>query len=178
MVEISTTADDFSDRNFFEFGIHEVTIEGAVLESLDDGREYIEIGVRGDNGESDTVRLFLSTEKAIKFHLRTLQAICVHNAKSEADKDKVRNAFIGKIDDKKIRTILDKMEGYRAWFQVEQDPARTYTNASGEERPSLDKNIYGYQPRPRQKTREEQVQELMGASDKPVEVNDDEVPFA
>ena len=70
------------------------------------------------------------------------------------------------------------MDGYEAWFQVEQDPVRTYER-EGQTYKSLNKNIYGYEPKPRAKTRDEMVEELMGASKgDAVELDtSDDVPF-
>lgn len=173
MVSINMTEEDFSELNYFDMGVHKVTIVGAMLEKMDDGREYVEVGVKGEDGESDSVRMWLHTEAAAKFTMRVLQGICTHNAKTEAEKDKVRAGFIGSIDDKKLANILGVMDGYEAWLLVEEDPVRTYEK-EGRQYKSINKNIYGYEPKPRKQTREELVEELMGASE-PVE--QDEVPF-
>lgn len=169
MIEFNMTAEDYTENNYFEYGVHKVTIEGTVLDKTDDGRAFVDIGVKGENGESDRARMWLHTEKAGKYTLRTIQGLCTHNAKTETGKDKVRNAFVGKIDEKKLRSFLDQMDGYEAWFKVEQDPTRTYVNSAGEERPSLNKDIYSYEPKPKKIT----VEDILPGA----EESDDEVPF-
>lgn len=166
MVNISMTQDDYKTANYFTEGVHKVKIDGGLLDKMDDGREYIEIGVVGDDGEEDNVRFWLHTEASAKYTIRTLQGIAVHNAK-EDDKEKVRQFFTGEFDDKKIRAVLDKLEGKEAWYSL-QKSNRTYQNAQGETKHSYDRNLTGYEPKPRSMT----VDELLEGSEK-VEISDD-----
>ena len=102
--------------------------------------------------------------------MRTLQGIAVHNAKDDAQKDKIRQFFVGDFNDEKVQKVLDKLTGYEAWLTVYQSD-RTYTNAQGETRHSYDHNIYGYEPKPKKTT----IEDIMG----PVTaVDTDDIPFA
>ena len=66
--------------------------------------------------------------------------------------------------------MLEKLDGYEAWFTVYQSD-RTYTNAQGETRHSYDRNIYGYEPKLKKTT----IEDLMGPVEK---VSTDDIPFA
>lgn len=173
MVKYSMSDKDYAEQSkYFDEGVHRVKIAGAYFDKMDDGREFVEIGVEGSEGETAEVRMWLHSEKAFKFTMRTLQAIAVHNAKGDTQKDKVRQFFVGDFDDDKMIKLLGKFDDYEAWFTVYQSD-RTYTNAQGETKHSYDRNIYGYEPKPKKPT----VEDILPGSTK-VELNDDEIPFA
>jgi len=171
MVNFKMTDNDYTEQSkYFDEGVHKVKITGAIMDKMDDGREYVEIGVEGSEGETAEVRMWLHSEKAFKFTMRTLQGIAVHNAKDDAQKDKIRQFFVGDFNDEKVQKVLDKLTGYEAWLTVYQSD-RTYTNAQGETRHSYDRNIYGYEPKPKKTT----IEDIMG----PVTaVDTDDIPFA
>lgn len=173
MVKFTMTDNDYTEQGkYFEEGVHKVKIAGTFMDKTDDGREYVVVGVEGADGEEAEVRMWLHSEKAFKFTMRTLQAIAVHNAKGDTQKDKVRQFFIGDFDDDKIIKLLGKFDDYEAWFTIYQSD-RTYQNAQGETKYSYDRNIYGYEPKPKKLTAED----ILPGSTK-VELNDDEIPFA
>lgn len=177
MVKVSMGESDFNDGNFFEEGVHKVKIEGAVVDKLDDGREYIDVGIKGEGGEEAEVRLWLHTEGAAKFTIRTLQAIMVHNAKTEADKDKIRTYFIGDFDDKKIAAVASKLDDKECWYSNFKNLDRPYTAADGTTKYSYDRNITGYEPAPKEKTPESVVMDTMGGGEKVEESADEPFPF-
>ena len=171
MVNFKMTDNDYTEQSkYFEEGVHKVKIAGAIMDKMDDGREYVEIGVEGSDGETAEVRMWLHSEKAFKFTMRTLQGIAVHNAKDDVQKEKIRQFFVGDFDDAKIKKVLEKLDGYEAWFTVYQSD-RTYTNAQGETRHSYDRNIHSYEPKPKKTT----VEDLMGPVEK---VSTDDIQFA
>ena len=107
MVNFKMTDNDYTEQSkYFEEGVHKVKIAGAIMDKMDDGREYVEIGVEGSEGETAEVRMWLHSEKAFKFTMRTLQGIAVHNAKDDTQKDKIRQFFVGDFDDAKIKRVL------------------------------------------------------------------------
>ena len=171
MVNFKMTDNDYTEQSkYFDEGVHKVKIAGAIMDKMDDGREYVEIGVEGSEGETAEVRMWLHSEKAFKFTMRTLQGIAVNNAKDDAQKDKIRQFFVGDFNDEKVQKVLDKLTGYEAWLTVYQSD-RTYTNAQGETRHSYDRNIYSYEPKPKKTT----IEDIMG----PVTaVDTDDIPFA
>ena len=47
MVNFKMTDNDYTEQSkYFEEGVHKVKIAGAIMDKMDDGREYVEIGVR------------------------------------------------------------------------------------------------------------------------------------
>jgi hypothetical protein len=151
MVKVNLTDEDLAPRgenNYFNEGVHEVLIDSAKRGKTDAGKEYVEFIVKGENGESDTARLWFTTEKSCKYALSILAGIASHNKESEADKQKVRDAFkqitdTDQVDDK----FLAKFENDHAFFTVYKSD-RTYEK-DGETKHSYDKNIYGYSPKPK-----------------------------
>lgn len=176
MVKVSMGEDDFGG-NFFKEGVHVVTIEGAVVDKLDDGREYMDVGVKGSKGEEAEVRLWLHTEGSTKYTLRTLQAIMVHNAKTEADKDKIRTYFIGDFDDKKIAAVVAKLEGKECWYSNFKNLERPYTANDGSTKYSYDRNITGYEPDAKEQSPESVVIDQMGGGEKVEATADEPFPF-
>ena len=49
MVNFKMTDNDYTEQSkYFEEGVHKVKIAGAIMDKMDDGREYVEIGVSED----------------------------------------------------------------------------------------------------------------------------------
>lgn len=138
--------------NYFEQGVHKVQIADVEFgfEGKDE-KEYCEITVVDpDNGEkTDKVRLWFHTEGAQSFSFSTLRAIFVHNS-PEDKKDETREKFnaLGGTEDleKACKKVLP---GKEAWFSIYESETRTYTDEKGTVRKSFDKNITGYEPKPK-----------------------------
>lgn len=139
---------------YFNEGIHKVKIMLVEGGTNDNDKEYIEFTVAGDNGEEGQARVWFTTDKAIKFSFNTIRNIFVHNA-SKGKEDAARE-MVNKVGDtKELVELCNKvLIGQEAWFVVE-DSGRTYTDATGAERVSYDRNIYGYEPRPKVKSQDE-----------------------
>ena len=173
MVKVNLTDEDLAtrgDKKYFNEGEYEVLIQNVELGTTDSGKAYVELTVLGHDDETDTARLWFTTDKSAKYSLSILAGIAVHNKQTEADKAGVRTAFkkitdTDQVDDK----FLAKFKEMDAFFTVYKSD-RTYTNANGEEKHSYDKNIYGYMPKPKQLTAEQLVA-------KEGEPFTDEVPF-
>lgn len=136
--------------NYFDFGVHAVKI-GMVEPGVhgDEEKEYIEFTLLGPNEEEDTARLWF-TEKAGKYSFNTMREIAVHNAK-DADKEKARNAMDNCVTVEDLAKVFnDKVVGGECWFTVYPSKTRTYTGNDGTLKKSIDKNIYGWQPKPRE----------------------------
>lgn len=133
---------------FFKYGVHKVQVDGRAIERDDQDRAYMEIGVVDpDNSDiTTTVRMWLHTEGARKFTFNTLRNIYVHNA-PEDQKEAARKTFDAIKDGTDLLVALDKVIGGEAWIDVYPDPERTYQNAKGETKPSINTNIYGYEPK-------------------------------
>lgn len=178
MVKVNITEEDMieSGNNYFEQGVHEVTIKEAKRGATNDGKDFVEFELAGTEGQSGTARVWLTTEKAAKYALGILAGIMVHNKKTEAEKAKTRDNFKLITDtDQLDKAFLDRFNGFKAWYQVEKSD-RTYVANDGTTKYSFDKNIYGYEPKPRQKTAAELVEAFKndGAS-APLDLS--EIPF-
>lgn len=166
---------DFNDDhkvesgNYFGEGIHKVKIVAVSTDTNDNGKEYIEFAVEGENGEEGNARMWFTTDKAIKFTFNTIRGIFVHNAlkgKEEAARDMVNKV---KNSDELAELCNKVLVGKEAFYQVEQSDY-TYTNQAGEEKQGFNRNLFGYEPKPKTKT---PVQETFPGAE---EVSGEEVP--
>lgn len=166
---------DFNDDHkteqgqYFSEGIHKVKIVGIDGGENENGKEYIEFIVEGENGEEGNARMWFTTDKAIKFTFSSIRNIFVHNAlkgKEEAAKDMVNKV---KNSDELIDLCNKALIGKEAWYVVEKSDY-TYTNAAGEEKQGYNRNIFGYEPKPKAKTA---VQETFPDA---TEISEQEVP--
>lgn len=173
-MKVNLTDEDLAtrgDTKYFSEGIHEVAIVKAER-GKHNGKEYVEFKLEGENGETDTARLWFTTDKSAKYALSIMAGVAVHNKDSEAEKEGVRSAFKKITDTDQVdNKFLAKFEGMVAFFQVAKSDTRTYTDASGETKPSYDKNIYGYRP----KEKVDHIAEAKAEMLKPIDPN--EIPF-
>ena len=159
-MKVQLTDEDLAtrgDRNYFAEGEHEVLIEKAERGTTDAGKEYVEFSVLGHADERDTARLWFTTDASAKYAMSIMAGIAVHNKQTDADKTATRNAWkaiteTDKIDAKYLANFKDK----DAFFTVHKSD-RTYTTPSGEVKFSYDKNIYGYMPKPKATTIQQDI---------------------
>lgn len=137
---------EFSDNNWFGFGVHEVTIGAIELGTTDKDQEYMEVTVLGDNEEEDTARVWFSSEKAANYSFNVLRQIYVHNA-PEKQKDAARDAVDAAKDTTELHELLQKLVGKKCWFTKYPSRDRTYIAKDGSTKKSIDKNIMGYEPK-------------------------------
>lgn len=176
MVKVNLTDEDLAPRgnnNYFKEGEHEVLIVKAERGTTSGGKDYVEFTVMGHNDETDTARLWFTTEKSCKYALSIMAGIASHNKQTEAEKQKVREAFkaiqdTDVIDDK----FLEKFKDMDAFFTVYKSD-RTYTGTDGSTKNSYDKNIYGYMPAPRLTASPSTPSPLEGSQ--PIDLS--EIPF-
>ena len=176
MVKVNLTDEDLATRgqsNYFSEGEYEVLIQKAERGTTTAGKDYVEFSVLGHEDQTDTARLWFTTDASAKYSLSILAGIAIHNKQTEADKASVRTAFkkitdTDQVDDK----FLAKFNDMDAFFQVHKSRIRTYIGIDGTEKPSYDKNIYGYMPKPKQLTAEQLVADMKSG-----EPFTDEVPF-
>lgn len=151
--KFSDTVKEEKSFNYFEQGVHKVQISAVEFGFTEDKeeKEFCEITVVDpDNGEkTDKIRLWFHTEGAQAFSFSTLRAIFVHNA-PEDKKDGVRTKFNALNGTEELEKACQKMlPGKEAWFSIYESDTRTYTDESGKVRKSFDKNITGYEPKPK-----------------------------
>lgn len=160
------TVKEFSDANWFDFGVHKVKIAQIELGETDGGKEYLEFTVIGGNEEEDTARVWFTTDKAINYSINVVRQIYVHNA-PEDKKDAAKETFDSVADLEALHKLLnEKLVGGECWFTKYQSPDRTYTAQDGSVRKSVDKNIMGYEPKPRT--------DLLAKVDDVVDLNSDD----
>lgn len=151
---------DFTDEHkeemggdFFGQGVHKVqiqTIEFGETEG-DAPKEFVEFTVVDPENAERTgkARLWFHTDGAIKYSFNTIRTIFVHNA-PEDKKDDVRAKFDALKNTEELDKACQKMLiGKEAWYSVYENPERTYPGADGSPKNSYDKNITGYEPKPR-----------------------------
>jgi hypothetical protein len=139
------TASEFAER--MPYGISEVQLVGATLGETEAGKEYVEIGVVDKDGIEDSARVWF-VGGAAKYSFDTVRSIIVHIAKTDADKEKARQAVEACPDTEALVEILNsKCSGGQLWFTKYYDPERTYTAQDGKTRRSINKQVLGYQPK-------------------------------
>lgn len=134
---------------YFSEGIHKVTILEAIGGTNDNGKEYIEFIVGGENGEEGSARMWFTSDKAIAFTFNSIRNIFVHNAvkgKEDAAKEMVNKVT---NSDELVDLCNKVLIGKEAWYVVEMSDY-TYTNQAGEVKHGYNRNLFGYEPKPKQ----------------------------
>lgn len=156
---------------YFDEGIHEVIVQGVVLNTDNPEKEYLEVGVIGSEGQSADVRMYLS-EKAMRYSIDTIRKIMVHNV-AEDKKEAVRKAIDACKTTEELTKLAQKLEGMSCWYSKFKT-GTTYTNSQGEVKNSYSNNLFGYEPKPPKHIQQAQaVQDLMSSdAQKPFDPND------
>lgn len=138
---------------YFELGVHKVQIATVVQGETDDKREFFDFTVVDDLKSEDateaTVRFWFHTDGAIKYSFGIIRGIFTHNApkgKEDAVKEKLQS-----IDDtdELIKLCEKALVGKEAWLEVSEDENRTYQNEAGETKPSINRDLTGFEPSPK-----------------------------
>lgn len=155
------------DSKYFETGVHKVKILSVFEDVNANDKPFFGFDIKGENGETDTARLWFSTDKAIAMSFGVIRDIMVHNA-PEGKKDAIRDEINKVKDTDELLAIAQaSLKGREAWYEVAQNG--TWTNDQGEVKNSYNKNLYGYEKKPKKVTPEM----IMGSE--PADPN--EVPF-
>ena len=135
---------EFSER--IDFGVHKVQLVGGEAGTTSDGKDYIDVAIVSKDGIEETVRMwFVGGASNISFN--TIRQILVHSVESEENKATVRDAVDAVKDTEQLAGLLARAQGGELWLTKYLDPKRTYQNAQGQTRPSINTNIYGYEPK-------------------------------
>ena len=154
---------EFKER--LPFGITEVTLQKIEESKTDAGKHYIAATVRSADGDvEEEIRLWLTSTISANITFNTLRDIAVHNAKTEADKEKRRKAIDATADSGELVALMQKIVGAHAWATKYYDKERTYTDNEGKTRRSINTNLLGYQPKLKP--------ELMPVEDMPSAITD------
>lgn len=146
---------DFNDNHkaeqgvYFPEGIHKVKILDVTTDTNQNGKEYIEFIVGGENGEEGSAKMWFTSDKAITFTFNSIRNIFVHNALK--GKEDAAREMVNKVKNSAELVELCKkaLIGKEAWYQVEKSDY-TYTTEAGELKHGYNKNIFGYEPKPKQ----------------------------
>lgn len=157
---------------YFEEGIYKVTVKSVLKNATDDGKEYFEFVVTGDGGEEGNAKLWW-TEKAMQRSFNAVRALLVHNT-VEANKEKVRAMVDATTNTDELYKLALGLVGKEAWYQVEMT-GQQYQNAEGEWKNSYNRNIYGFEPKPK-KPRALTPEDLLGGEDVTADKSND-IPF-
>lgn len=140
---------EFNENNWLGFGRHKVQIVAVGLGQTEAGKEYVEIEVVGEKGEEDTARVWFTSDKAANYSFNVLRQIYVHNAPEEK-KEAARDTMDAcKSTEELVDKLQEKLLGGECWFTKYPDPTRTYQAADGSVKQSINKNVYGYEPKER-----------------------------
>ena len=168
---ITISPEETRENTYFEFGTHEVTISKVKIGKHED-KPFADISVENDSAE-DRARLWLHTPDTRRISIDTVRKILIHNQADEDIKQKIREKFqqIKNLAD--FVALLEKTVGCAAWFKVSEDETRSYEK-NGEVKKSINRRIYGYQPKDSQKAKVEQKDEVEELSD---EVDLSDIPL-
>lgn len=134
----------FSER--IGFGIHKVQLVGAEAGTNNEGKDFVAVTVVSEDGIEEEVRLwFVGGAANISFN--TLRQILVHSVDTDEKKQTVRDGVDAASNADELATMLNKAAGSELWLTKYLDPKRTYQNAQGQIRPSINTNIMGYEPK-------------------------------
>lgn len=138
------------NNDYFEIGVHKVQIMLVEFNKTDDGREYVEFTVTDPETQTKEgkARLWFTTDKAIGYTFNIIRGIFVHNS-PEAKKQAIREKVDAVKDTDELDKLCQLLVGKEAWYEISEDDTRTYQNDKGDTKPSLNKNITGYEPTPR-----------------------------
>lgn len=174
--------EEFEQKKYFEEGVHKVKIlsvklgrtNGVTEESM---KEYMEFEVEGEEGQEDSARLWFTTDKAINYSFNIVRGIFVHNA-PKANKERARELVDQIPNTQKLEELCQTLVGKECWFSVYKNMSRPYTNKDGETKYSYDRNITGYEPKPREISTEP-IEEVQIENNKPTgEGKSGDEPFA
>lgn len=138
---------EFSER--IGFGVHSVLLVSAEAGSDKADKDYIDVTVVSEDGIEETVRMWF-TGGASNISFNTLRQILVHSVDTEEKKAAVRDGVDAVKNTDELTAMLNKAAGSghaELWMTKYYDATRTYTNAQGQTRRSINTNIYGYQPK-------------------------------
>ena len=131
------------------FGVSKVQCTGVLADVTEAGLDFIEIGVVNAEGIEDSARLWFTTPQSGNISFNVARAIAVHQGKTEEEKQKIGERVDGVKNSEELAEVLNDVcgNGGELWFTKYYDPQRTYAGKDGQMRQSINKNVYGYEPK-------------------------------
>lgn len=149
-MEENIMKDDF--KQYLGIGIHEVEVDSVELFEAKTGSVGIKFNVSNDEGESDVV--FWVTQGALPYTIENISRLMVHNAREEKKDDArkmMRNTRSAKelwdIVEATIQARKKQKLPFKGYLSVRYDEKNTYTSKTGEEKPSIVRNLMAYRPK-------------------------------
>lgn len=144
------TAEDKEPTEFKErmpYGVSKVKLVGVTVGETAAEKEYVEVTVVNEDGVEDSARVWF-VGGASKYSFQTLRDIVIHNAKADSDKEKARQAVDSVEDNYALAELINKKTaGGELWFTKYYSPKNTYSGSDGVVRKSVDRSVYGYEPK-------------------------------
>lgn len=162
-------------NNYFSVGIHEVEIAKVELRKFPSGSRAIVITVSDGTAEAETFHWL--SEKALPYTIDRIGKILIHNTKEE-NKETLRTA-LKKINSasklfESISSEKKPITGFKCWLRVQESETQTYTDKNGVERPSIERDIFGYEPK---MNKQSQVKEMLESGETKSDIDLDDIPF-
>ena len=142
-------------QNYFGEGVFKVKISGVHGGITESDKEYLEFSIIEDDGEREAEARLWFSEKAKRYSFNTIRTIFVHNTKEE-NKDKIREKVNEINDTKEMEKLCQNLIGKECWYMVQKSDT-TYTDKFGNERPNYNKNLYGYEPKLKEVSKEASI---------------------
>lgn len=129
------------------FGVSVVKLVGVTADDTEAGKPFIAVGVVNEAGIEDEVRLWFVSPQNANISFNNLFQVAVH-CTPEEHKDKMRDALDKITDTVALAQLMnDKCIGKELWYTKYYDPSRMYSGKDGQQRRSINKSIYGYEPK-------------------------------
>ena len=119
----------------------EVTITDGGTMTSNSGKEYLQLEFEADGKEGDTGYNNYITPNALPYTAQRVQSILSHNAKDEAEKEKITAELVALPDDKFADWAVKKLTGKKAYLHISYSDSINPKNGL----PYLQKNLAGYE---------------------------------
>lgn len=155
-------------KQWLGVGVHEVFIMDVELTQAKTGTLGLKFKVENAEGQSE-VTMWLS-ERALPYTIDNVSRLVVHNTGD--DKKDAARTFMSNVASAKevVAVAKEKLTDGVAFLSVKESKTNTYTNKNGEEKPSLERNLLAYAPKPT-------VEQTMGGGTEITKENIGNLPF-
>lgn len=148
-----------------------IITDGGVLAS-NTGSEYLQLEFEHDGKEGDTGYNNYLTEKALPYTAQRVQSILSHNAKDEAEREKIAKELDELPDDAFADWAVKHLTGKKAYLHISYSDKINPKNGL----PYLQKNLAGYKAS-ELKEPKTTPQQIMGGGEELSKENLSDIPF-
>lgn len=159
-------------KNYLDIGVHRVNITKVSPVVANSGTAGIEFTVENADGES-TATCWI-TPKTLPYVVARISRILVHN-KPESEKTAAKAKMKEIKSARNLYAVCSGLIGKECWLQI-SEANTTYVNKNGETKYNLNREIDGYEMKPKApKPQLEQVAQAVGGEKTDIDLND--IPF-